>query len=218
MSKPSRRPTREARKAHPAKVKAARQRLASQQKATGVVAPQCQSVPNRLSPYQSVAEEQAAREAAVAAQLSVYRNLLPGLLKQLAKSPEPRQAKQVKHQLTVVLVYGLLMCGFQMAARREAHAEMSKPVFVSTLQPLLPELATLPPADTWHRVWARLDVKQLEVAHMALVHRLIRHKKFHRYVIEKRYPMAVDGTEQLARDGPWWDCRMAATPAPGRRR
>ena len=54
MSKPSRRPTREARKAHQVKVKAARQRLASQQKATGVVAPNCQSVPNRLSPYQSI--------------------------------------------------------------------------------------------------------------------------------------------------------------------
>jgi len=79
MSKPSRRPAREARKAHQAKVKAAHQRLASQQKATEVVAPKCQSMPNRLSPYQSVAEEQAAREEAVAAQISVYRNLLPGL-------------------------------------------------------------------------------------------------------------------------------------------
>ena len=205
MSKPSRRPTREARKAHQAKVKAARQRLASQQKATGVVAPKRQSVPNRLSPYQSVAEEQAAREEAVAAQIAVYRNLLPGLLKKLAKIPEPRQAKKVKPQLTVVLVYGLLMCVFQMASRREANAEMSQPVFLSTLQQLFPELETLPHADTLNRVLARLDVKQLEETHMALVKRLIRHKKFHRYLIEKRYPIAVDGTEKLAREGPWWD-------------
>ncbi len=107
MSKPSRRPTREERKAHQAKVKAARRQLASQQKATGMVAPKRQSVPNRLSP-QSVAEEQAAREAAVAAQIAVYRHLLPGLLKKLAKIPEPRQAKKVKHQLTVVLIYGVV--------------------------------------------------------------------------------------------------------------
>ena len=76
MSKPSRRPTRQERKAHRAKVKTARRRLASQQKATGVVAPKCQSVPNRLSPYQSVAEEQAAREEAVAAQIAVYRRAI----------------------------------------------------------------------------------------------------------------------------------------------
>jgi hypothetical protein len=181
MSKPSRRPTQKERKAHRAKVKAARRRLASQQKATGVVAPKCPSVPNRLSPYQSVAEEQAAREEAVAAQIAVYRNLLPGLLKKLAKIPDPRQPTKVKHRLTVVLIYGLLMCVFQMASRREANAEMSRPVFLSTLQPLFPELETLPHADTLNRVLARLDVKQLEETHMALVKRLIRHKTFHRY-------------------------------------
>ena len=81
MSKPSRRPTREERKAHRAKVKAARRQLARQQKATGMVAPKRQSVPNRLSPYPRVAQEQAAREEAVAAQMGVYRHRLPGLLK-----------------------------------------------------------------------------------------------------------------------------------------
>ena len=162
-------------------------------------------MPNRLCPYQSVAEEQAAREEAVAAQISVYRNLLPGLLKKLAKIPEPRQATKVKHQLTVVLVYGLLMCVFQLASRREANVEMSKPVFLSTLPQLFPELETLPHADTLNRVLARLDVKPLEVTPMALVKRLIRQKKFHRYLIEKRYSIAVDGTEKLARDGQWWD-------------
>ena len=205
MSKPSRRPTREARKVHRAKVKAARRQLASQQKATGVVAPKRQSVPNRLSPYQSVAEEQAAREEAVAAQIAVYRHLLPVLLKKLAKIPEPRQPKKVKHRLTVVLVYGLLIGVFQMASRREANAEMSQPVFLSTRQQLFPELETLPHADTLNRVLARLDVKQLEVTHMALVERLIRHQQCHRYLIEKRYPIAIDGTEKLARDGQWGD-------------
>ena len=181
MSKPSRRPTREARKAHQEKVKAARQQLARQQKATGMVAPKRQSVPNRLSPYPSVAEEQAAREEAVAAQMGVYRHLLPGLLKKWAKIPDPRQPKKIKHRLTVVLIYGLLMCVFQMVSRREANAEMSQPVFLSTLQQLFPELETLPHADTLNRVLARLDVKPLEETHIALVKRLIRHKKFHRY-------------------------------------
>ena len=58
----------------------------------------------------------------MAAQLSVYCHLLPGLLKQLAKIPEPRQATKVKHRLTVVWVYGLLMGVLQMASRREANA------------------------------------------------------------------------------------------------
>jgi hypothetical protein len=204
MSKPSRRPTREARKVHAAQVKAARQALASQQGVAGVAVPKRPSVSNRLCPSRSPAEEQAAREEAVAAQLSAYRCVLPRLLKKLAKVPEPRQPQKVKHKLTVVLLYGLLMCVFQMASRRQANAEMSKPVFLSTLQQLFPELETLPHADTLKRVLERLEVEQLEAAHMELVQQLIRNKKFQRYLIEKRYPMAIDGTQKLARDGQWW--------------
>ena len=54
--------------------------------------------------------------------------------------------------LTVALIYGLLMCVFQMASRREANAEMSRPVSLSTLQQLFLELETLSHADTLNRV------------------------------------------------------------------
>ena len=121
-----------------------------------------------------------------------------------SKIPEPRQPKKLKHKLTVVLLYGLLMCVFQMASRREANAEMSKPVFLSTLQQLFPELETLPHADTLNRVLARLEIEQLEAVHIALVQQLIRNKKFQRYLIEQRYPIAIDGTQKLLRTGQWW--------------
>ena len=64
------------------------------------------SVSNRLCPYQTKAQEQTIREAAVAAQLGVFWGLLPKLLKDLSKIPEPRQPKKLKHKLTVVLLYG----------------------------------------------------------------------------------------------------------------
>lgn len=102
--------------------------------------PKRPSVSNTLCPYQTPAEEQAAREEAVAAQLAAYHCMLPQLLKKLTKIPEPRQPKKLKHKLTVVLRYGLLMCVFQMASRPEANAELSKPVFLSTLQQLFPDL------------------------------------------------------------------------------
>jgi hypothetical protein len=179
MSKPSRRPTRKARKTPHAQVQAARQTLAREQGAS-LALPKRPSVSNPLCPYRTPAEDQAAREEAVAAQLSAYRCVLPQLLKKRAKIPEPRQPKKLKHKLTVVLLYGLLMCVFQMASRREAKAEMRKPVFFNTLQQLFPELETLPHADTLNRVLARLEVAQLEAAHIALVQQLIRNKKFQR--------------------------------------
>ena len=201
MSTASRRPTREARKQHKQKRREAQRQLHAQ---GGLVPPRPSSVSNRLCPYPTEAEEQSAREAAVAAQLGVWRPLLPKLLKDLSKIPEPRQPKKTKHRLTVVLLYGLLSFVFQRASRREANHTLSRPAFLATLQALFPELETLPHADTLHRVLCRLDVAQLEQAHVEVRRRLIRNKKFRRYLINHCYPIAIDGTQKLARDGQWW--------------
>src|ERR687891_2275040 len=106
MSKPSHRPTRQARKEHKQKRREAQRQLHAAQAQRGVVVPRAASVSNRLCPYSTEAEEQAAREGAVAGQLGVFRALLPKRLKELSKIPDPRQPKKVKHKLTVVLLYG----------------------------------------------------------------------------------------------------------------
>jgi hypothetical protein len=204
MSKASRRPTREARKQHKQKRRAAQRALRADQAAAGLLPPRAGNVSNRLCPYQTEAEEQAAREQAVAGQLGVFRSLLPKLLKELGKIPDPRQPKKVKHKLTVVLLYGLLSFVFQMASRREANRELSRPAFLATVQELFPELESLPHADTLHRLLSELDITSLEHAHVALVRRLIHHKKFRRYLIAHCYPIAIDGTQKLARSGQWW--------------
>ncbi len=59
MSKPSRRPTREARKEHKQKRREAQRQLRTAQVQRGVV-PRAASVSNRLYPYQTKAEERAA--------------------------------------------------------------------------------------------------------------------------------------------------------------
>jgi hypothetical protein len=91
-----------------------------------------------------------------------------------------------------------------MASRREANRDLSRPAFWATLQSLFPELETLPHGDTLHRVLSQIDVLHLEQAHIGLVQRLIRNKKFRRYLINQCYPVAIDGTQKLKRDGQWW--------------
>jgi hypothetical protein len=44
----------------------------------------------------------------------------------------------------------------------------------------------------------------LEQAHIGLLQRLLRNKTFRRYLISQCYPVAIDGTQKLQRDGPWW--------------
>jgi hypothetical protein len=194
MSKPSRRPTREARKQHELKRRAAQRQLYARRAEVGWSPPRAGGVSNRLCPYSTEAEEQAAREEAVAGQLGVFRTLLPKLLKELSKIPDPRQPKKVKHKLTVVLLYGLLSFVFQMASRREANRELSRPAFLATLQALFPELESLPHADTLHRLLQEVEVQALEETHVELLRRWIRNKKFRRYLISQCYPIAIDGT------------------------
>ena len=205
MSKTSRRPTRAARQEHKQKVREAQRQLRHQQAQSGLLPARPVSVSNRLCPYRDEAQEQAAREAAVAGQLGVFRSLLPKLLNDLNKIGDPRQAKKVKHKLTVVLLYGLLSFVFQMASRREANRELSRPAFLATLQALFPELESLPHADTLHRLLQTLEIARLEQAHVGLIRRLIRNKKFRRYLISQCYPVAIDGTQKLVRTGQWWD-------------
>jgi DDE_Tnp_1-associated len=199
MSKPRRRPTREARKQHKLKRRAAQRQLGARRAEVGGSPPRAASVSNRLCPYSTEAEEQAAREEAVAGQLGVFRTLLPKLLKELSKIPDPRQPKKVKHKLTVVL----LSFVFQMASRREANRELSRPAFLAPLQALFPELESLPHADTLHRLLQEIDVQFWEDRHVELLRRWIRNKKFRRYLISQCYPIAIDGTQKLVRNGQW---------------
>lgn len=208
MSKLNSRPHREARKQERkrlnVKIKQARQELRKQLEAHGIFVPPQVSVSNVLCPYKSVEEEQVAREKAVAAQIAAYRALLPQLLKRFAKISDPRNPKKVKHKLTVVMIYGLLTFIFQMASRREANREMSRPAFFETLKLLFPELETMPHADTLERLLKNIEVQEIEVCIVELFRNFTRKKKFIKFLISKCYPIAIDGTQKSVRNGDDW--------------
>ena len=58
-------------------------------------------------------------------QLRILRSQLPTILRRLAKIPDPRNPKKIKHKLTVLMIYGILMFVFQMTSRHEANREMT---------------------------------------------------------------------------------------------
>jgi len=162
------------------------------------------STSNRLSPLMSVEDERAEREQAAASQVQPLRARLEQALRNFGKIPDPRRPRSIKHKLNTLFLYGLLSCIFQMASRREANRDMSRPAFLAALQGLFPELETLPHADTLARLLARIDPADLEKVHIELLRSYIRDKKFRRYLINKCYPIAVDGTQKLVREGSLW--------------
>ncbi|MCP4141444.1 MAG: transposase family protein, partial [Chloroflexi bacterium] len=203
MSKPSRRPNREEIKRQRKEVKKAEKQLRQKMKEKGLVAQPDFSVSNRKSPYESVKEETQARLEAVTEEARVFKVNLPVLLKRLSRIPDPRNPKKTKHKLTVLMLYGILVFVYQMSSRREANEKMTNPIIIENLKLLFPELESMPHSDTLERLLARIDVNQIETAQIELVRRLIRKKKFARYLIQGRYPIAIDGTQKMVRDYLW---------------
>jgi len=178
-------------------------RLRQHQREAGLKPPRTATPRNRTSSYHTVAQENAGRNEAVSGLLRVMRQMLPILLKRFAKITDPRNPKKLKHRLSVLMIYGLLVFVFQYSSRRAANREITRPVFEHNLRALFPELDNLPHADTLFRLLCRIDVSQIEQAHIDLVNRLIRNKKFTRFLINNCYPVGIDGTQKIAFSTLW---------------
>jgi hypothetical protein len=168
--------------------------LRQHQMAQGLAPRPTATIANGTSAWATVAEERAARQAAMDEQVKVYRAVLPDVLAQLAHIRDPRHPTTVRHTTTTLLLYGMLAFVFQMASRREANRQMTMPMFREQLQLLFPEVETLPHHDTLHRLLAGIEVDQIETALLAVVARFLRQKKFTRHQVAAHYPIAIDGT------------------------
>jgi hypothetical protein len=203
MSKPSPRPNRKAIKEKRKERKKAQRELRQRQKQEGLSVPARPGLSNGTCPHQNEQEERSARLDAVSQQVKVYRSMLPVLLKRLSKIADPRNPKKIRHKLTVLMIYGILCFAFQMSSRREANREMTRPMFEANLRKLFPDLDELPHNDTLARLLSRIEVDEIEQAHLDMVRQLIRGKKFVRYLIAGCYPIAIDGTQKFTRAQCW---------------
>lgn len=203
MSKPSRRPAREAIKEQRKARKKAQRDLRQRQQQDGLSVPARPGLSNGTCPYHNEPEERAGRLEAVTQQVKVYRSMLPVLLKRLRKIPDPRNPRKVRHKLTVLMIYGILCFAFQMSSRRQANREMTRPMFEANLRKLFPDLDELPHNDTLARLLSRIEVNEIEQAHLDMIRQLIRGKKFGRYLMAGCYPIAIDGTQKFTRAQCW---------------
>jgi hypothetical protein len=117
----------------------------------------------------------------------------------LSKIGDYRNPKKVEHQLSLVLLYGILCFVLQISSRREANRELTGPVLLGHLRELFPELEKLPHQDTLNRILTKIEVEALQEAHLQMIKRLIRNKKFNRWLVNGCYPIAIDGTQKLVR-------------------
>ncbi len=105
MSKPSRRPNREADKKNWKERKKAQKELRKRQKEQGFKPHEKQALPNRKSELEIPEQEQAERQKVVEEKIKVYRIIFPKLLKELKEIKDYRNPQKRKHKLTVLLTF-----------------------------------------------------------------------------------------------------------------
>jgi hypothetical protein len=196
MSRAARGRTRQQRR----KRRAAQRLLRKRQEAAGIRKPSHSTRPNRTSGYQTVEEEQQGRTEAALEHARLIRQQLPILLKRLSKIPDPRKPLLLKHKLSTLMVYGILMFVLQTGSRRRTNERLTAPAMREALLGLFPDLESIPHHDTLYRLLARIEPEGIEAAQVELLRALIRHKKFRDYLVEGNHLIAIDGTQKLVRE------------------
>jgi hypothetical protein len=163
------------------------------------------AIPNSMSSLGTVAEEKEERQNTMESALAVYRKMLPVLLKKLGEIRDIRQGGKVKYKIRVLMVYGILMFVYKAASRREVNREITMPIFKKNLMMMFPELTEMPHADTLYRLLKDIEVEKIEEAMIELLKYLIRTKKFRNHLVNRRYLIAIDGTQKLYRGYKWAD-------------
>lgn len=169
------------------------------QKAQGLKPRSHSTRPNRTSSYETVEEERKARTEATIEHARIIRSKLPALLAEFSRIPDPRNPLTIKHKLTCLMIYGILMFVLQTGSRRKTNEALSAPAMKEQLLQLFPELASIPHHDTLCRLLSAIDVDRIEETQLQLVRSLIREKKFAEHLIEDCYAIAIDGTQKLVR-------------------
>ncbi len=177
--------------------------LSEQIKGQGKQYPSTHTLPNRKSVHKTTEEEQEAVQTVTAEKLRVTYQLLPGLLEKLSRVPDPRDPKKTKHQMSVMMLYGILLFMFQLTSRRKGNEELTGPQLLESLRFLFPDLEGMPHQDTLCRLLAKMDVDRIEGCYLDLLRHLIRKKKFRHLLRKNRYLVAIDGTQKYVMKECW---------------
>ncbi len=162
-----------------------------------------EALSNTKAPYATPEEEQRAHEAAVAAQLATWRQHLPDLFAKLARIPDVRRPGSVRHRISVLCFYGLLLFVFQYASRREANRQATGPTLAKTLHEVFPDLDSIPHFDTVERWLRTIPTETWEDLLHDRIQRLLRRHAVREYLVQHAWVVAVDGTQKFARHQPF---------------
>lgn len=134
--------------------------------------------------------------------VSILRVILPGILVKLSRIYDPRNPKKIKHDAKTLLLYGLLMFCSHMTSCRSANRELSGEETFENLQDVLPELQTMPHADTLKRFLCAVDEKEIQAQYEEMLREFIRSNTM-RKLNPGKFWVLIDGSGKFSRRYNW---------------
>ena len=201
MSKPSKRPTREARKLLKTKIIKAQREIRNNR---NILCPPIEhrtQATNAKFPAKTIDEQRRIYADITSAQIAAWRSMLPKLIKRFSKIKDGRRQDSIKHKVTTLMIYGLFMFIFRLSSRRKSNKELSVPFISEKIKEIFPEFESIPHADTLARFLEKTDPLDIEKINISLVKDLILNKKFKKLLIQGCLPISIDATQKLVRDG-----------------
>ena len=139
--------------------------------------------------------------------MRLLRMLLPGALAKLSALEDPRYEKMCDHTLPTLIIYGLLMFIINIPSRRSANRDIGGGAVHEMIKQVIPELSTIPHADTLARLLKRIDAEGIEACYEATVIEFIKSKTFLE-LNPGRCLVAIDGTQKFSRKYRFDDCAL----------
>lgn len=163
------------------------------------------SLPNRKNASETPEEQMAERQDLTEKTGKIWRFLLPGIITRFEELEDPRDVRKVKHTLSTVLVYALLLFMFKIGSRRATNKDLTRPIVVKNIQGILPELKSVPHCDTVNRVLKMMGegVYKIQECGVSMLKQALKNKNFKAQMHKGKYLVLVDGSQKYTRDYKW---------------
>ena len=158
--------------------------------------PKKQSQANRKGGSTPTAESEA---ALISDHTRLLRMLLPGIITKLSTIEDPRRASMCDHTMATLILYGIIIFLSHMPSRRAANRELGGESSFSMLRDIVPELESMPHADTLARLLEKIDVDKMEECYSDLLRQFMKSDCF-RKINPGKCLIAIDGTQLYSMD------------------
>lgn len=167
----------------------------------GNLTPPKTDLANIKFPANTVSEEGDILREPLAAEIEAWNKIMPELIKDFERIKDPRNPNKIKHSITVIFIYALLLFLFRLPSRKEINMSLARPKFFENIKALFPEIDSKPHSDTVARVLEKMDPAELQKVHVDMIKNLIDSKKFINFLIQGNLPISIDGVEKIKRKG-----------------